>query len=74
MRKTADDTEKLEENLISIYVEKTGRTADEIKEKVNATTYFTAEEAVEFGLADEVDDTATVQNSAVDGFAHLNGL
>lgn len=74
MRKTADDIEKLEENLISIYVEKTGRTADEIKEKVNATTYFTAEEAVEFGLADAVDDTATVQNSAVDGFVNLNGL
>lgn len=74
MRKTADDIEKLEENLISIYAEKTGRTADEIKEKVNATTYFTAEEAVEFGLADEVDDTATVQNSAADGFVNLNGL
>ena len=31
MRKAADDMEKLEENLINIYVEKTGRTVDEIK-------------------------------------------
>lgn len=74
MRKAADDMEKLEENLISIYVEKTGRTADEIKEKVNATTYFTAEEAVEFGLADEVDETTEVKNTASGGFVMLNGL
>lgn len=74
MRKAADDMEKLEENLINIYVEKTGRTADEIKEKVNATTYFTAEEAVEFGLADEVDETTEVKNTASGSFVMLNGL
>lgn len=74
MRKVADDMEKLEENLIDIYVEKTGRTADEIKEKVNAETYFTAEEAVEFGLADEIDETTEVKNTASGGFVMLNGL
>lgn len=74
MRKAADDMEKLEENVVAIYVEKTGRTADEIKEKLNAETYFTAEEAVEFGLADEVDESITVENKAVDGFVMLNGL
>ena len=74
MRKTADDMEKLEENLINIYVEKTGRTVDEIKEKVNAETYFTAEEAVEFGLADEIDETTEVKNTASGGFVMLNGL
>ena len=74
MRKAADDMEKLEENLISIYVEKTGRTVDEIKEKVNAETFFTAEEAVEFGLADEIDETTEVKNTASGGFVMLNGL
>jgi ATP-dependent protease ClpP protease subunit len=74
MRKVADDMEKLEENLIDIYVEKTGRTADEIKEKVNAETFFTAEEAVEFGLADEIDETTEVKNTASGGFVMLNGL
>ena len=74
MRKAADDMEKLEENLINIYVEKTGRTVDEIKEKVNAETYFTAEEAVEFGLADEIDETTEVKNTASGEFVMLNGL
>lgn len=74
MRKAADDMEKLEENLINIYVEKTGRTADEIKEKVNAESYFTAEEAVEFGLADEIDETTEVKNTVSGGFVMLNGL
>lgn len=74
MRKAVDDMEKLEENLINIYVEKTGRTVDEIKEKVNAETFFTAEEAVEFGLADEIDETTEVKNTASGGFVMLNGL
>ncbi len=74
VRKAADDMEKLEENLINIYVEKTGRTVDEIKEKVNAETFFTAEEAVEFGLADEIDETTEVKNTASGDFVMLNGL
>ncbi len=74
MRKAADDMEKLEENIISIYAEKSGRSVEEIKEKVNATTYFNADEAVEFGLADEVDATVEVHNSADGGFVNMNGL
>lgn len=74
MRKTADDMEKLENNVIAIYAEKTGKSEDEIKEKVNAETYFTAEEAVEFGLADEVDEAREVKNVACGDFVMLNGL
>lgn len=74
LRKAADDMEKLEENLIAIYAEKTGRTADEVREKVAATSYFTAEEAVEFGLADEVDESTEVRNTANGDFVMLNGL
>lgn len=74
LRKAADDMEKLEENIISIYVEKTGRDADEIREKVNAETYFTAEEAVEFGLADEIDDTLEVENRLCGDVVMCNGL
>ena len=74
MRKMADDMEKLEENLVAIYVEKTGRTAEEIREKLNAESYFTAEEAVEFGLADEIDEKSEVKNVAAGDFVMLNGL
>lgn len=74
MRKAADDMEKLEQNILNIYAEKTGKTVDEIKPVVDAETYFTATEAVEFGLADEVDESAAVENKAVGEFVMLNGL
>lgn len=74
MRKAADNLDKIEQNLISIYVMKTGKTEEEIKDKVNAETYFTAEEAVEFGLADEIDNSKTVKNEASGDFVMVNGL
>lgn len=73
-RKAADDIEKLEKNILDIYVEKTGKTVDEIQPLVDAETYFTAAEAVEFGLADEVDESKTVENRKVGNVVMVNGL
>jgi len=73
-RKAADDMEKLEQNILDIYAEKTGKTVDEIKPYVDEETYFTAAEAVEFGLADEVDEKASVENKAFGDFVMINGL
>lgn len=74
IRKRADDLEKLEQNVIDIYVAKSGKTVDEVKKAVNAETYFTAKEAVDFGLADEIDETTVVKNVTVGDFVMLNGL
>lgn len=65
LRKAADDMEKLERNILDIYAEKTGKSIEEIKEKVDAETFFTAQEAVEFGLADEIDESKVVENKTV---------
>lgn len=73
-RKAADDMEKLENNIIDIYVAKTGKTADEIQPLVDAETYFTAAEAVEFGLADELDESKTVENKMDGDIVMVNGL
>lgn len=73
MKKAADDMEKLEDNIIAIYAEKTGKDVKEIKAKVNAETYFTAEEAVEFGLADEIDNEKSVVNSLNGSILYANG-
>lgn len=73
-RKAADDMEKLEDNILSIYAEKTGKEVEEIRPVVDAETYFTAAEAVEFGLADEIDDTKTVENKMVGDIVMVNGL
>lgn len=73
LRKAANDMEKLENNIIDIYVNKTKKKCEEIREYVNAETYFTAQEAVEFGLADELDETTEVSNFADGDFVSLNG-
>lgn len=73
-RKAADDMEKLEGDILNIYAEKTGKTVDEIKPLVDAETYFTAAEAVEFGLADETDASKTVENYQSGDKVMLNGL
>lgn len=74
LRKVADDMEKLEQNILDIYAEKTGKSIEEIKEKVDAETYFTAEEAVEFGLADEIDDSKVVENRSIGDVVMIGGL
>lgn len=74
LRKTVDDIEKLEQNVLEIYAEKTGKSIDAIRELVDQETYFTAEEAVSFGLADEVDETQTIENRVDENIISINGL
>lgn len=74
MKKAAEDLEKIEQNILDIYAEKTGKTAEEIKPLVDAETYFTAAEAVEFGLADEMDESAAVENVMRGEVLDFNGL
>lgn len=73
-RKVAEELDKIEGNLLDIYAEKTGKSVEDIKPFVDAETYFTAEEAVEFGLADELDDSKTVQNTLTGNAVMMNGL
>lgn len=73
-KKAAETLEKIEQNIIDIYAEKTGKTAEEIKPYVDAETYFTAAEAVEFGLADEMDESASVENVMSGDVVDFNGL
>lgn len=54
MRKQADVLDKLKESLVKIYADKSGMTPEEIGAAMDAETWFSAEEAVAFGLADEV--------------------
>lgn len=55
MRRTADLLDKLQTTLVNVYAEHTGQERDAIVEAMNAETWYTADEAVAFGLADEVD-------------------
>ena len=74
LKKSADELIKLEENLIDIYEQKCGRSRDEIRQKINNETYFTAKEAVEFGLADQMDEDSQVSNLKTPQGIFINGL
>ena len=54
IHKVLNALETIDASLVSIYAERTGIETDEIKDLLNAETWFTAEEAVNKGFADEV--------------------
>ena len=54
IQKTLNALETIDDSLVAIYAERTGIGTDEIKDLLNAETWFTAEEAVNKGFADEV--------------------
>lgn len=60
MREQADLLDKVGDALTAIYVNRTGKTEEEVKALLKAETYMTAAEAVENGFADEVLDDITV--------------
>lgn len=51
-RATADVLDKMGDTMADIFVARTGQKRDAVLEKMAAETFFTAKEAVEFGLAD----------------------
>lgn len=58
-------------NIAAVYAEKAGGTVDEWRDVMRAETWYTAEEAVAAGLADEVDTTGVAEQagSAVEEMA-----
>jgi ATP-dependent Clp endopeptidase proteolytic subunit ClpP len=54
MRKQADVLDKLKDSLVKIYADKSGMPESDIAAAMDDETWFSAEEAVAFGLADEI--------------------
>lgn len=65
MRTMADLLDKTSANLASVYADKSGTPVEEWRALMQAETWFSADEAVEFGLADRVnsDNNTKVSNS-----------
>ena len=51
---TVEHLRKMEQQFHGMYAAKTGQTEDQIKEWMDATTWFTAKEAVDYGFCDEL--------------------
>lgn len=72
-RKTADDLDKIAESIVSAYEGKCKQTRDEIKVIMDEETWLTAEEAVELGFADVIDEGKQVAASLSKGVYAING-
>lgn len=64
MLKAVEVTQRLEASLIQEYVAKTGKTAEEIQTMLDEETWFTAAEALAFGLIDEITPAVNVDAAA----------
>lgn len=73
-RKLADDLDKVRESMISVYEDKTGMEKESIVELMDAETWMTAEEALEFGFADEIEEEKQVAASLNNRIFAINGL
>lgn len=56
MREMANSLEKITDSLVGIYTRRTGKDATEIQSLLDAETWISADEAVEDGYADEVEE------------------
>lgn len=62
--KTAERLQKMETDFHGIYAKRCGRSEDEIKDMMDAETWMTAREAVEYGFCDEV-----IENGAIAAYS-----
>ena len=60
MRKKADMLDKARATISAQYARKTGHDVSEIERKMDEETWFDASEAVEYGLADRMSDSAPI--------------
>lgn len=70
----ATNLEKVRESVIDIYAKKTGLERDVLLELMQKESYLTASEAVELGFADELDESAKVENKITRGAYMIGGL
>lgn len=65
----------IRENIISLYAKKTGRPKDEVAAQMDATSWWTSDEAMENGFVDEViEDTEETVTENRGGYLFVNGV
>jgi ATP-dependent protease ClpP protease subunit len=74
LREAGENLEKVRESVLDIYAQKTGLGREVLLGMMQKESYLTAGEAVEFGFADEVDNSVTVENVISGGVCMINGL
>lgn len=72
MREQADTLDKVEESLVSVYADKTGLSAEEIKTLLEDETWLTASDALEKGFIDEIEENE-VKAQIINDSLEING-
>ena len=67
LRKMADDLDKIRESIVNTYEDKTGLAREKIIELMDVETWMTADEAKDYGFADEISDEKEIAAS-IGGF------
>lgn len=73
-RKMADDLDQIAKSIIAVYREKSGMDDEKIMELMDAETWLTAEDAISYGLADQVDQEKKLAASLKNGTLFFNGI
>ncbi len=71
-RKMADTLDTVRDSIIAAYEDKSGMKRDKIIELLDAETWLTAEEAVSYGLADEIEQEKEIAASLTGGLLTVN--
>ncbi len=75
LRRNAALLDKVEGNLVSAYVKKSGLSDDEVRDMLAAETWFTGSEAVERGFADQLAEpltaAASLNTNRMKEFSHM---
>jgi len=74
MRKLADEMERIDGMLAGVYAGKSGKDETEMQGLMDAETWMTAEEAVELGLADEVEESKQIAACITGDMLLCNGI
>ena len=73
LRGTADELERVDKLITDIYTARSGKDADEISDAMADETWLTAEEALDFGLVDEVEANKAIAASISGNTMTING-
>lgn len=73
LREVADVMDRIDESLVMAYEQKTGLERERIRKMLAVETWMTAEEAVELGFADELDQSRAVAASLRGQVLVVNG-
>ena len=74
MRKVADTLDMMQGDLAAIYEPRTGLSRKEILAAMDAETWYTADEAVEVGFADEVSRTRARISASADALKRYHNV